>query len=162
MSQNLTFKPLNSRFSKEINMNDKTFMNMLDTISKKGNKPNIYAQFLTTLFKGYQENLGLLGLYNNANGTDLLLFAGTLEKKSLLFFTQKNYYFQFKKSMMPSMQSDTNCRLFSCREIINSILDDSTIEGIIFNVGMENRLDLHRSFLEESKKNGLFVRLSST
>ena len=70
-------------------MNDKTFMNMLDTISKKGNKPNIYAQFLTTLFKGYQENLGLLGLYNNANGTDLLLFAGTLEKKSLLFFTKK-------------------------------------------------------------------------
>ena len=140
-------------------MNDKTFINILDNISKKEKTPSTYAAFLTTLFNGYNEGLGLLGVYAVENKKDRLLFIGDANNKTLLFFTKREYFYKLKKNTSPEMQSDIYCRYFSCREIINNILDDTTIAGIIFNVHEKNRFDLARVYFEKYFEEGFFERI---
>ena len=142
-------------------MTDKMLMAMLDSISKKEKNAKTYAEFMTVLLRGYAEGCGILGLYNNVDGNDMLLVGGDRDHISIMFFTKREYFYQLKRSAEYDMRSNIQCRFFSSREIINSLLDDKSIAAIIFNFNQNNYIQLDREFFEKYLEEGLFERLES-
>ena len=136
------------------------FMALLDSASKKEQKPENFAVFMKALIQGYNEGLGLLGLYAVENGHNMILTAGSPDKKILNFLTNRDYYYKIKKNMPAENREKVNVTLFSCREIINKVIDDETIAGIIFNATESNRVIIEKEIFTAYLKEGLLMQIN--
>ena len=89
----------------------------------------------------------------------MILTTGMPDRKILKFLTNREYYYKLKRNMPPSNREKVNTQLFSCRRIINNVLDDESIAGICFNATENNHVTVEKEILTVYIQEGLLVKI---
>ncbi|MGN0582258.1 MAG: hypothetical protein ACI4KB_06105 [Oscillospiraceae bacterium] len=141
-------------------MNNEEFTLLLNEIIQKPQTDDTTLEFLSALIKGYNDNLGLKMLHVYLGDREKrfcqIIFVGDPDKKILLCFTSSKYFKQAK--LNPEFNGeDTKTELFSCRQVINNMMHDDSIDSIAFNPFTDNCYCVLKSYIKLAIEKNLFT-----